>query len=38
MLEWFDAVGYSADIASLEARFGIRPLTLKEWIREQKTR
>ena len=38
MLEWFDAVGYSADIASLETRFGIRPLTLKEWIREQKTR
>lgn len=38
MLEWFDAVGYSADIASLEARFGIRPLTLKEWVRGQKNR
>ena len=25
MLEWFDAVGYSADIPSLESRWGIRP-------------
>ena len=36
MLEWFDAVGYSADIASLESRWGIRPITLKEWVRTQK--
>ena len=36
MLEWFDAVGYSADIASLEERWGIRPITLKQWIRTQK--
>jgi uncharacterized protein YbjT (DUF2867 family) len=32
MLEWFDRVGYSADIRSLEPRFGIRPRTLQEWV------
>jgi uncharacterized protein YbjT (DUF2867 family) len=36
MLEWFDAVGYSADIAALEPKWGIRPLTLGEWIRRQR--
>jgi uncharacterized protein YbjT (DUF2867 family) len=36
MLEWFDAVGYGADIPSLESRWGIRPLTLKQWVRTQK--
>src|SRR4051812_27587442 len=36
MLEWFDAGGYTADIASLESRWGIRPLTLKQWVRTQK--
>ena len=36
MLEWFDAVGYSADIASLEPKWGIRPLTLAEWIRQRR--
>jgi uncharacterized protein YbjT (DUF2867 family) len=35
MLEWFDAVGYSADIPGLEARWGIRPITLKEWVRRK---
>jgi uncharacterized protein YbjT (DUF2867 family) len=35
MLEWFDAVGYSADIPSMESKWGIRPLTLKEWVRTQ---
>jgi uncharacterized protein YbjT (DUF2867 family) len=35
MLEWFDAVGYSADIASLESRWGIRPMTIEEWARTQ---
>ena len=34
MLEWFESTGYSADIASLEKRFGIRPLTLPEWVRK----
>ena len=36
MLEWFDAGGYTVDIPSLEARWGIRPLTLKQWVRTQK--
>ena len=36
MLEWFDRVGYSADIASLEGKWGIKPLTLREWVRSQK--
>jgi uncharacterized protein YbjT (DUF2867 family) len=36
MLEWFDAGGYSADIPSLESKWGIRPLTLKQWVRTQK--
>jgi len=35
MLEWFYAVGYSADIPGLEARWGIRPITLKEWVRRK---
>ena len=37
MLEWFDAVGYGADIPSLESRWGIRPMTLKQWVRAQKS-
>jgi uncharacterized protein YbjT (DUF2867 family) len=36
MLEWFDAGGYTADIASQESRWGIGPTTLKQWIRAQK--
>jgi uncharacterized protein YbjT (DUF2867 family) len=36
MLEWFDAVGYSADIPSLESTWGVRPKTLREWVRAQK--
>jgi hypothetical protein len=33
MLEWFERVGYSADIPGLEREFG-RPLTkLPEWAR-----
>jgi uncharacterized protein YbjT (DUF2867 family) len=36
MLEWFDAVGYSADISSLETKWGIRPITLEQWVRSQK--
>ena len=36
MLEWFDAVGYSADIPSLETTWGIRPRTLKEWVLGQR--
>ncbi len=35
MLEWFDRVGYSADIPGLVEEFGIRPTTLAEWAAEQ---
>ncbi len=35
MLEWFDAGGYTADIPSLESKWGIRPMTLKQWVRTQ---
>jgi len=31
MFEWFDRTGYSADISSLESRWGLHPLTLAEW-------
>ena len=33
MIEWFEQVGYSADIATQEQRFGIRALTFAEWTR-----
>ena len=33
MLEWFDEVGYSADIASTSKESGIRPTTLEEWAK-----
>ncbi len=32
MTEWFERVGYSADIATQEHRFGIRALTFAEWV------
>jgi uncharacterized protein YbjT (DUF2867 family) len=35
MIQWFESTGYSADIASQEKRFGIRALTLAEWVRTQ---
>jgi len=31
MLEWFDRIGYRADIPGIAREFGIRPLTLEEW-------
>jgi hypothetical protein len=31
MLEWFDRVGYDADIAMASAASGIRPATLATW-------
>jgi uncharacterized protein YbjT (DUF2867 family) len=31
MLEWFDAVGYNADIDALSQESGIQPTTLAEW-------
>lgn len=36
MLDWFERVGYSADIASLEKTWGIRPLTFAEWVASKK--
>ncbi len=35
MLEWFERVGYSADVAELRKSWGIKPLTLGEWARAQ---
>ena len=35
MLEWFDAKGYSADIASLESKWGVRPITFNEWVAQR---
>jgi hypothetical protein len=36
MFEWFERVGYSADIPSLQKTWGIRPLMLREWVATQK--
>jgi uncharacterized protein YbjT (DUF2867 family) len=33
MLEWFDAVGYSADIAGNGERYAIRPTPFGEWVK-----
>jgi uncharacterized protein YbjT (DUF2867 family) len=33
MTEWFERVGYSADIAGTEQRYGIRALTFTDWVR-----
>jgi uncharacterized protein YbjT (DUF2867 family) len=35
MLEWFDSVGYNADIVGLEREFGFKPATLAEWARRK---
>jgi len=35
MLEWFDRVGYSADIAGLEREFGRALTKLPDWVRRQ---
>jgi hypothetical protein len=31
MLEWFDHVGYNADISGLAKKYGIKPTSLTEW-------
>ncbi len=36
MLEWFDKVGYDADIAGNAKAFGIRSTTLAEWAAKQR--
>jgi uncharacterized protein YbjT (DUF2867 family) len=35
MLEWFDAVGYDADIEGTAREFGIRPTRFREWAAQQ---
>jgi uncharacterized protein YbjT (DUF2867 family) len=35
MLEWFDRVGYDADLAGLEREFGIKPMSLDAWAATQ---
>ena len=35
MLEWFDAVGYEADIEKTAQEFGVRPTSFREWAKEQ---
>jgi uncharacterized protein YbjT (DUF2867 family) len=35
MLEWFDAVGYSADIERNAKEFGIAPTRFREWAKDQ---
>jgi uncharacterized protein YbjT (DUF2867 family) len=37
MLEWFESVGYSADIAGLEREFGRKLTKLPDWARRQTT-
>ncbi len=34
MLEWFDAVGYSADIAGTAKEFGIAPTSFRDWANQ----
>ncbi len=36
MLEWFDRVGYDADIAARTKEFGFAPMTLAEWAATQR--
>jgi hypothetical protein len=36
MLEWFDRVGYDADIPGNAKKYGIRPTTLAEWAPRQR--
>ncbi len=34
MLEWFDRIGYNADIAGLKKEFGVPLLTLEQWANQ----
>jgi uncharacterized protein YbjT (DUF2867 family) len=36
MLEWFDRVGYDADIEALKKTYGYRPKTLADWASQAK--
>lgn len=35
MLEWFDAVGYDADIAGNARKYGVKPTRFAEWAAQQ---
>jgi hypothetical protein len=37
MLEWFERVGYDADIPALTREFGIPPTTLATWAATQRS-
>ncbi len=36
MLEWFERVGYEADIPALEKEFGFTPTTFATWAAAQR--
>jgi hypothetical protein len=36
MLEWFERVGYDADIPALEREFGFKATKLTEWAAAQR--
>lgn len=36
MLEWFERVGYNADIPKLIQEFGFTPVTLEKWAAAQR--
>jgi len=38
MYEWFDRVGYSADIAGIQRSWEIQPLKLNQWLSSQRPR
>ena len=38
MLDWFDRVGYNADIPALHKEFGFAPLTLEDWAARQRAK
>jgi uncharacterized protein YbjT (DUF2867 family) len=38
MIEWFERVGYDADIAGLEREFGITPTRFVDWARRHAPR
>jgi hypothetical protein len=36
MLDWFDKVGYDANIDGISREFGVKPTRLEEWARTQR--
>lgn len=35
MLEWFERVGYNADIRKLEQEFGVTTIKLRDWVKQR---